>query len=290
RAPRPQRRPLRRVPGVDGDPHFVATPPDPNNVGGHPVSPPLIGLRVHGHLVGAPPWPRAPSRPRTFLDALTLSAGAAAVAVTPRGIRVTGGGAPPVSLPFSSPARLRRPPLTLQVGRGGRLHLLLGPRLRFGVLRHRYGRPGALQRDHLGFYVRDGAGLSPKTGGLLGKRCPPPPPQKKNHYRLTSSFLTNFPPPKKKSAFAAFLGVSGGGDTRVPSPPGRLRGVRLAASGTPGTARLQRGEVGVTATLVAKRGPGGAPHPSCWLVPRPEVLALLGGPYGAFLAPPSVLG
>lgn len=60
--------------------------------------------------------------------------------------------------------------------------------------------------------------------------------------------------------------------------------------GTPGTARLQRGEVGVTATLVAKKvpgGSGGARYGHCWLVPRPEVLELLGGPYQAFLAPPS---
>lgn len=59
--------------------------------------------------------------------------------------------------------------------------------------------------------------------------------------------------------------------------------------GTPGTARLQRGEVGVTATLVAKKvpgGSGGARYGHCWLVPRPEVLELLGGPYEAFLAPP----
>lgn len=154
---------------------------------GHPVSPPLLGLRVHGHLVGAPSWPQAPSRPRTFLDALTLSVGTAAVTVTLQRIHVTGGG-PPISLPFSHPARLRRPPLTLLVGRGGRLHLFLGPHLRFGVLRHRYARPGALQRDHLGFYVADGAGLTPKTGGLLGKRCPP----------------------SSKSTFATFLGVAGG--------------------------------------------------------------------------------
>lgn len=154
-------------------PKSTWTPPRPPITWrGHPVSPPLLGLRVHGHLVGAPSWPQAPSRPRTFLDALTLSVGSAAVTVTLQRIHVTGGG-PPISLPFSHPARLRRPPLTLLVGRGGRLHLFLGPHLRFGVLRHRYGRPGALQRDHLGFYIPDGAGLAPKSGGLLGKRCPP---------------------------------------------------------------------------------------------------------------------
>uniref|UniRef100_A0A8B9ZV90 Inter-alpha-trypsin inhibitor heavy chain family member 6 n=1 Tax=Anas zonorhyncha TaxID=75864 RepID=A0A8B9ZV90_9AVES len=255
---------------------LVVTPGgDGGSTGPPPAATPGLGgtvgtprVTVHGHLVGAPSWPQAPSRPRTFLDALTLSVGSAAVTVTLQQIHVTGGG-PPISLPFSHPARLRRPPLTLLVGRGGRLHLFLGPHLRFGVLRHRYGRPGALQRDHLGFYIPDGAGLSPKSGGLLGKRCPPLP---------------------QKAPSPPFWGWRGG-DKCVPSPPGRLRGVRLAFLGTPGTARLQRGEVGVTATLVAKKvpgGSGGARYGHCWLVPRPEVLELLGGPYEAFLAPPLV--
>lgn len=108
------------------------------------------------------------------------------------------------------------------------------------VLRHRYSRPGALQRDHLGFYITNGSRLSPGAGGLLG----------------------------------------------------RLRGIQLSPLGTPGTARLSRGEVTVMATLVTKElqvAQGTAQPGRCWLIPRSEVPVLLGGPYGDFLSPSSLL-
>lgn len=123
--------------------------------------------------MSAPSWPSAPLRPRTFLNAVTVSGHTAVVTVTLHGIRVSGEG-PPVSLPFSHPTQLHLPPVTLVLGPGGRLRLRWGPRLELLVLRHRYSRPGALQRDHLGFYVTDSSRLSPRAGGLLGE-CRPHP-------------------------------------------------------------------------------------------------------------------
>ncbi|XP_025935186.1 LOW QUALITY PROTEIN: inter-alpha-trypsin inhibitor heavy chain H6 [Apteryx rowi] len=284
-------------PAADGDPHFIARPPgvaqtlcftldgrpgdivrlvtDPRRgemdahgpvptaapvpvplpeclMGAGPLPP--AGLVVNGRLVGAPPWPAAPRRPRTFFDAFAVvlaRPGAPATTVTITLWGVTIGGEPPLALPFSHPAQLARPPLALAVGPGGHLRLRLGPRLAAVVLRHRYGRPSALQRDHLGFYVTDGRGLSPDAGGLLGEchHCSPHPWRGRDaHTRC------------------------GVGDL-VPGPPAAwLRGDGAA----------------VPATLVTKalRGPRGLARPApCWLVKRPNVAALLGAPYAAFLAP-----
>ncbi|XP_067171174.1 inter-alpha-trypsin inhibitor heavy chain H6 [Apteryx mantelli] len=241
---------------TDGDPHFIARPPGVAQtlcftLDGRPgdivrlVTDPrrgemdAHGLAVNGRLVGAPPWPAAPRRPRTFFDAFAVvlaRPGAPATTVTITLWGVTIGGEPPLALPFSHPAQLARPPLALAVGPGGHLRLRLGPRLAAVVLRHRYSRPSALQRDHLGFYVTDGRGLSPDAGGLLGL-------------------------------------FRGAGLQLVPGPPAAwLRGDGAA----------------VPATLVTKalRGPRGLARPApCWLVKRPNVAALLGAPYAAFLAP-----
>uniref|UniRef100_A0A8V0X035 Inter-alpha-trypsin inhibitor heavy chain family member 6 n=1 Tax=Gallus gallus TaxID=9031 RepID=A0A8V0X035_CHICK len=222
---------------LDGDPHFVArvqgTPyPLCFTLDGRPgdtlqlLTDPSLGLRVHGHLLSAPSWPSAPSRPRTFVSAVTILGHTVVITVTLHGVRVSGEG-PPISLPFSRPTQLHLPPVTLLLGPGGRLHLQWGPRLELVVLRHRYSRPGALQRDHLGFYITNGSRLSPGAGGLLGECCPHP----------HGGWLWHL--------------HSGLGDTCplfLRPPPGR-----------------------------------------CWLIPRSEVSVLLGGPYGDFLSPSSLL-
>ncbi|XP_062454627.1 inter-alpha-trypsin inhibitor heavy chain H6 [Rhea pennata] len=234
---------------ADGDPHFVAhllgaAQPLCFTLDGRPgdvvrlVTDPWHGLTVNGRLVGAPPWPGAPRYPRTFFDTFAVvlalpGAPAAAVTVTLWGVTVRG--EPPLFLPFSRPARLARPPLVLAVGPGGRLHLRLGPHLAAVVLRHRYSHASALQRDHLGFYVADGRGLSLDAGGLLGL----------------------------------------------------FRGAGLRLSRGPPAAWLRSTGAAVPATLVTKalQGSRGPAQPSpCWLVKRPDVPALLGGPYTAFLA------
>uniref|UniRef100_A0A8C9FHY3 VWFA domain-containing protein n=1 Tax=Pavo cristatus TaxID=9049 RepID=A0A8C9FHY3_PAVCR len=109
-------------------------------------------------------------RPGDILQLLTDPSLGEDTRVTPTNL----GEGPPVSLPFSHPTQLHLPPVTLVLGPGGRLHLQWGPRLELLVLRHRYSRPGALQRDHLGFYVTNSSGLSPRAGGLLGECCPHP--------------------------------------------------------------------------------------------------------------------
>lgn len=99
---------------------------------------------------------------------------------------------------------------------------------------------------------------------------------------------------------SAVLTLTGGGFgtctvgwvTRVPFSLGRLRGIQLSPLGTPGTARLSRGEVTVMATLVTKElqvAQGTAQPGRCWLIPCSKVSVLLGGPYGDFLSPSSLL-
>ncbi|KAM9113415.1 LOW QUALITY PROTEIN: inter-alpha-trypsin inhibitor heavy chain H6 [Pangshura tecta] len=167
---------------VDGDPHFVARlPRSPETLcftlDGHPgdvlqlVTDPPSGLSVHAHLVGAPPWPGSADRPRTYLDAITVRVGPPrlryAITVTLQGVALQGEGA--LDLPFDRPAWISRPGLGVRVGPGPNVTLRLGAGLEFVVQRHRYSQPGPLQRDHLGFYVLDGSGLSAQARGLLGQ-------------------------------------------------------------------------------------------------------------------------
>ncbi|XP_075774581.1 LOW QUALITY PROTEIN: inter-alpha-trypsin inhibitor heavy chain H6 [Pelodiscus sinensis] len=167
---------------VDGDPHFVARlPGSPEmlcfTLDGHPgdllqlLTDPPRGLAVHGHLVGAPPRPGSEGRPRTYLDAITVLAGAPrlryAINVTLQGMALRGEGA--LDLPFGRPAWTSRPGLGVRVGPGASVTLRLGAGLEFVVQRHRYSHPSTLQRDHLGFYVLDGRGLSAQAHGLLGQ-------------------------------------------------------------------------------------------------------------------------
>ncbi|KAG6921982.1 inter-alpha-trypsin inhibitor heavy chain family member 6, partial [Chelydra serpentina] len=124
---------------VDGDPHFVARlPGSPETLcftlDGHPgdvlqlVTDPPNGLSVHGHLVGAPPWPGSAARPRTYLDAITVRVGPprlrSVITVTLRGVALRG--ERPLDLPFGRPAWVSRPGLGVRVGPGSNATLLLG--------------------------------------------------------------------------------------------------------------------------------------------------------------------
>ncbi|XP_030403128.1 inter-alpha-trypsin inhibitor heavy chain H6 [Gopherus evgoodei] len=167
---------------VDGDPHFVARLPGSSEtlcftLDGHPgdvlqlVTDPPSGLSVHAHLVGAPPWPGSADRPRTYLDTITVRVGPPrlryVITVTLQGVALQGEGA--LDLPFDRPAWVSRPGLGMRVGPGTNVTLQLGAGLEFVVQRHRYSHPSPLQRDHLGFYMLDGSGLSAQARGLLGQ-------------------------------------------------------------------------------------------------------------------------
>uniref|UniRef100_A0A8C8SUW1 Inter-alpha-trypsin inhibitor heavy chain family member 6 n=1 Tax=Pelusios castaneus TaxID=367368 RepID=A0A8C8SUW1_9SAUR len=167
---------------VDGDPHFVVQLSGSLEtlcftLDGHPgdvlqlVTDPAKGLSVHGHLIGAPARPGSEDRLRTYLDGIVVLVGPPrlryAITVTLQGVALKGEGA--LDLPFGHPAWVSHPGLGIRVGLGANVTLQLGTGLEFVVQRHQYGHPSYLQRDHLGFYVVDGSGLSAQAHGLLGQ-------------------------------------------------------------------------------------------------------------------------
>uniref|UniRef100_A0A8C4YSE3 Inter-alpha-trypsin inhibitor heavy chain family member 6 n=1 Tax=Gopherus evgoodei TaxID=1825980 RepID=A0A8C4YSE3_9SAUR len=256
---------------VDGDPHFVARLPGSSEtlcftLDGHPgdvlqlVTDPPSGLSVHAHLVGAPPWPGSADRPRTYLDTITVRVGPPrlryVITVTLQGVALQGEGA--LDLPFDRPAWVSRPGLGMRVGPGTNVTLQLGAGLEFVVQRHRYSHPSPLQRDHLGFYMLDGSGLSAQARGLLGK-----------------GLWALLPLPLCPAT------------SRLPPfTPRPLSPLQVSAGERP--ARLQRGGATVPATRVTKLlkdSPLPAHHVPCWLVKGSNVEALLGGAYGAFVVP-----
>uniref|UniRef100_A0A8C8SSW9 Inter-alpha-trypsin inhibitor heavy chain family member 6 n=1 Tax=Pelusios castaneus TaxID=367368 RepID=A0A8C8SSW9_9SAUR len=170
------------VTSLDGDPHFVVQLSGSLEtlcftLDGHPgdvlqlVTDPAKGLSVHGHLIGAPARPGSEDRLRTYLDGIVVLVGPPrlryAITVTLQGVALKGEGA--LDLPFGHPAWVSHPGLGIRVGLGANVTLQLGTGLEFVVQRHQYGHPSYLQRDHLGFYVVDGSGLSAQAHGLLGK-------------------------------------------------------------------------------------------------------------------------
>ncbi|XP_015278975.1 PREDICTED: inter-alpha-trypsin inhibitor heavy chain H6 [Gekko japonicus] len=165
---------------VDGDPHFVVRLP--RSLGnlcftldGGPgdilnlVSDPRTGLEVDGHLMGAPLRPGHEERPRTYLDAVSVVVdhprGTYVVNVTREGVMLHGEDT--LVLPFSQRAVVQRTPLAISVWPEANVTLRIGQGVEFLVLLHHYHHPTALQLDHLGFYVVNGAGLSASVRGLL---------------------------------------------------------------------------------------------------------------------------
>ncbi|XP_054859915.1 inter-alpha-trypsin inhibitor heavy chain H6 [Eublepharis macularius] len=167
---------------VDGDPHFVVRLP--HSLGnlcftldGGPgdllnlVSDPQTGLTVNGHLMGAPLRPGHEEHPRTYLDAISMAIDhpRAGYVVNVTRMGVTLQGEDTLVLPFTRRAVLRKPRLAISVWPEANVTVWIGQGVEFVVLLHCYSHPTALQRDHLGFYVVDGSGLSAATRGLLGQ-------------------------------------------------------------------------------------------------------------------------
>uniref|UniRef100_A0A3B3QVA6 Inter-alpha-trypsin inhibitor heavy chain C-terminal domain-containing protein n=1 Tax=Paramormyrops kingsleyae TaxID=1676925 RepID=A0A3B3QVA6_9TELE len=73
------------------------------------------------------------------------------------------------ALRTDQPGSVLRRGLRVTVDANLRCWVVLGRGLRFLVLRHHYKHPTYLQMAHLGFYLVDGQGLSPRTQGLLGQ-------------------------------------------------------------------------------------------------------------------------
>ncbi|XP_077449742.1 inter-alpha-trypsin inhibitor heavy chain H5 [Stigmatopora argus] len=167
---------------ADGDPHFVVDFPlsktaacfDINGEPGHVLR--LVsdhkfsGVTVNGKLVGAPPPPGGRKRRRTYFSSIAVVADRPArayVEVTPA--KVILDGSERRVLPCHSAATAAAGPLSVSVAPGSNVTVSVGAHVSFVVLLHRYKNPAPYQRDHLGFYIQDGQGLSSNCHGLLGQ-------------------------------------------------------------------------------------------------------------------------
>ncbi|XP_038604433.1 inter-alpha-trypsin inhibitor heavy chain H6 isoform X2 [Tachyglossus aculeatus] len=167
---------------VDGDPHFVVKLPHSQEsfcftLDGRPgdilrlIGDATTGLRVNGHLVGAPPKVGHEDRPRTYFDMISIVIDYPRVSyginVTRDSISLKGEGSLVVS--WSRPAFIQKPQLALKVSPSANITLWIGTDVEFLILLHRYSHPTYLQLTHLGFYVVNGKGLSSSAEGLLGE-------------------------------------------------------------------------------------------------------------------------
>ncbi|XP_072568985.1 inter-alpha-trypsin inhibitor heavy chain H6 isoform X1 [Paramormyrops kingsleyae] len=168
---------------VDGDPHFIVQLPRLNHslcftIDGRAndvlrlLEDPEKGVIVDGRLMWAPPKLGSEDRSRTYFDQLKFSkpvgsAGGLVVTVTMDLVVVEGEGRE--ALRTDQPGSVLRRGLRVTVDANLRCWVVLGRGLRFLVLRHHYKHPTYLQMAHLGFYLVDGQGLSPRTQGLLGQ-------------------------------------------------------------------------------------------------------------------------
>uniref|UniRef100_F6PM26 Inter-alpha-trypsin inhibitor heavy chain family member 6 n=1 Tax=Ornithorhynchus anatinus TaxID=9258 RepID=F6PM26_ORNAN len=167
---------------VDGDPHFVVKLPHSQEsfcftLDGRPgdilrlVGDATAGLRVNGHLVGAPPKVGHEDRSRTYFDMISVVVQyprvSYALNITRDSISLKGEDS--LVIPWSRPAFIQKPRLALKVSPSANVTLWIGTDIEFLILLHRYSHPTYLQLTHLGFYIVNGKGLSSSAQGLLGQ-------------------------------------------------------------------------------------------------------------------------
>ncbi|XP_015991889.2 inter-alpha-trypsin inhibitor heavy chain H5 isoform X2 [Rousettus aegyptiacus] len=206
---------------ADGDPHFVVDFPTSGltvcfNVDGQPGDILRLvsdhagsGVTVNGQLVGAPAPPGGHKKQRTYFQTITILVTKPArsyLEVTPR--RVILDGEDRRVLPCNQSAVAGSRGLELSVSANANVTVTIQGTIAFVILMHLYKKPAAYQRDHLGFYIASGGGLSGSCHGLLGQFL-------NQEARLTgaparlSPSSTGPPPPQAGGASAATLQVAG---------------------------------------------------------------------------------
>ncbi|KAF3860886.1 hypothetical protein F7725_001141, partial [Dissostichus mawsoni] len=245
---------------VDGDPHFVVQLPKLRQnlcftVDGRAndvlrlLEDPERGIIVDGHLMGAPSKHGVEDRTRTYFDRITISSatrlsGDIMITLSLDAVVVEGEGRD--HLPINQQGSVTRQGVTVTVDDHRSCWIELDRDVRFLVLFHQYKHPSYLQMAHLGFYIRDGRGLSAATQGLLGQF---------QHADMRVSALQD-------------------AQDEAPNEAVSARGVlRWGAEHMPVT--LQDKTLKDT---VRKRHTG-----MCWVVPKAEVERLLGHPYESYV-------
>nr|XP_055043683.1 inter-alpha-trypsin inhibitor heavy chain H6 isoform X3 [Misgurnus anguillicaudatus] len=167
---------------VDGDPHFVVQLPKTHQnlcftIDGraddvlHLLEDPVKGITVDGHLMLAPSKEGMENRTRTFFDRIVVTAANVGfiVTLTVDAVVVEIKGEGLEMLPTNQEGSLERQGLKIKVDVHHSCWIDLGTDVKFLVLFHRYNHPKYFQKEHLGFYIADGKGLSHLSHGLLGQ-------------------------------------------------------------------------------------------------------------------------
>ncbi|XP_061591156.1 inter-alpha-trypsin inhibitor heavy chain H5 isoform X2 [Cololabis saira] len=168
---------------ADGDPHFVVQLPKLHQnlcftVDGRAndvlrlLEDPEQGIIVDGHLTGAPSKPGAKGRTRTYFDQLTISSatgGSGDIMITLSLDAVVVEGEGRDILPINQQGSITRQGVMVTMDNHQSCWIKLAKGVQFLVLFHHYKHPSYLQMAHLGFYIKEGWGLSDSTQGLLGQ-------------------------------------------------------------------------------------------------------------------------
>uniref|UniRef100_A0A3Q2P7X7 Inter-alpha-trypsin inhibitor heavy chain 5 n=1 Tax=Fundulus heteroclitus TaxID=8078 RepID=A0A3Q2P7X7_FUNHE len=167
---------------ADGDPHFVVEFPLSKltvcfNINGEPGQVLSLvsdhrysGVTVNGKLIGAPAPPGSHKQQRTYFSTITIVADRprrAYIEVTPKKVIVDGRDR--LVLPCHSTVAVDSEVLSVAVSAGSNVTVTVGGNISFVILLHQYRNPAPYQRDHLGFYISNSAGLSHRSHGLLGQ-------------------------------------------------------------------------------------------------------------------------
>ncbi|XP_027899758.1 inter-alpha-trypsin inhibitor heavy chain H5 [Xiphophorus couchianus] len=167
---------------ADGDPHFVVEFPLSKltvcfNINGEPGDVLRLvsdhqysGVTVNGRLIGAPAPPGSHKKQRTYFSSVAVVMDRPRrtyIEVTPT--KVILDGRDRIVLPCHATAAVEGDRLSVAVVGGANVTVTVGGNISFVILLHRYKSPSLYQRDHLGFYIGNSAGLSPRCHGLLGQ-------------------------------------------------------------------------------------------------------------------------
>ncbi|XP_077196425.1 inter-alpha-trypsin inhibitor heavy chain H5 isoform X2 [Paroedura picta] len=167
---------------ADGDPHFVVDFPLSKltvcfNIDGQPGDILRLvsdhknsGVTVNGQLIGAPAPRHGHKKHRTYFRSITILSSRpnrAYLEVTPTKVILDDGER--LVLPCDRSAMVGSQNLEVSIYARSNVTVVIRGSIAFVILIHHYKNPAPFQKDHLGFYISNGQGLSSSSHGLLGQ-------------------------------------------------------------------------------------------------------------------------
>uniref|UniRef100_A0A4W3IJE8 Inter-alpha-trypsin inhibitor heavy chain C-terminal domain-containing protein n=1 Tax=Callorhinchus milii TaxID=7868 RepID=A0A4W3IJE8_CALMI len=132
-------------------------------------------LTVNGQLIGAPAPPGGHKKRRTYFSAVAVVTGEPSrrsyIEITPR--KVVFDGKDRMVLSCDRTVEVEGRGMVVSVEARSSVTVTINDSISLLILIHRYKNPAAHQRDHLGFYILNSSGLSPRAHGLLGESVIP---------------------------------------------------------------------------------------------------------------------